>query len=80
MLLGVGGDGCQSAHMVMHLLWQYDIAEVLFDFITGLSSLSSSLPEPAAGGITNQLGRAQPSVQAFTICCCTKGEEGRGLG
>lgn len=64
MSLGVRSDSCQSAHVVMHLVWQHNIAEVLFDFVTGLCGLSSSLPKPAARGVTNQLGRAQPSAQA----------------
>ena len=63
MLLGVGGDSSQSAHMVVHLMWQHNIAEVLLDFVTGFPRLSSSLPEPAARGVANQLGRAQPSAQ-----------------
>ena len=67
MPLGVGCDGCQSSHMVMHLVWQHNVAEVLFDFVTGLASLGSSLPEPAAGGVTNQFGRAQPPVQASPV-------------
>lgn len=51
----------------MHLVWQHNVAEVLFDLVTGLASLGSSLPEPATGGVTNQFGRAQPPVQAAPV-------------
>lgn len=60
---GVCCDRGQSSDVVVHLLWEHDVAEIAFDRLVALLPRAHlAAPEEASpGGFPDQLGRAEIS-------------------